>query len=70
MRKRKPHCSHVSHFILCDCQHEKMLHMDTPEAQESGHCTEKRCQCESFRPGYKYTQEQMAHESIPIEGKR
>jgi hypothetical protein len=74
MRKRgKPHCSHVSHFALCDCGHAKMMHADEPEgalapsSMEMGHCTEARCKCESFRPTPgRYRPEQLEHETVPI----
>lgn len=72
-RSRAPHCSHSSHFIKCECGHERQLHADIPEEGklESGFCTVKqprRCLCESFSPLPGYTQAQLEHETIPLEG--
>lgn len=66
MKKARLHCSHSSHFVKCTCDHERHLHSGRDENE---HCTIMRCCCESFvaKPGY--MAEQLAHETIPVEGR-
>lgn len=70
MRKRTLHCTHVSHTIKCTCSHVRYLHGDQPELErpESGHCTVRRCPCEEFRAASHYTDAQIQHHTVPIEG--
>ncbi len=73
MKRRSPHCSHSSHFVKCTCGHERQDHADILDEGklESGHCrvrTPRRCLCESFIPISGYTEAQLEHDTIPIEG--
>lgn len=69
MKKRRLHCSHAYHMLHCTCGHVRYVHVDLEGlGQESGRCTIRKCLCEQFstRPGY--TDEQLTHDTIPIEG--
>lgn len=48
-RKKAPHCASSWHFQHCICHHERQYHNE-----ESGHCLERKCECEVFRLGSQY----------------
>lgn len=45
-----------------------MMHSDRDNEPESGKCLERRCLCESFKPKFAYTPEQLTHMTVPLEG--